>query len=509
MTVLTKSGSDAASGSESSGGRKVPIAIAMVAASLPMFMATLDNLVMTSALPVIEKELNASVGQLQWFMNAYTLCFATLMLSATTLGDRWGRRKMFVFGIGLFTAASIASALSTTPSLLIAARAFQGAGAAAIMPLSLTLLVAAVPEAKRAMAIGVWGGVSGLGIAMGPVVGGAVVDGFSWQGIFWINVPVAIVAVPLALYALRESTGRTKPLDLPGVALAGLGVFLAVWGIVHGNDEGWGSLGVVASLVGSAVALALFVFREMKSSHPVMPLRLFRSRSFSMANVIGLTFSIGIFGAVFLLSQYLQIVMGYSPFQAGLRTLPWTAAPMIFAPLAGFLAPKVGLRSLLLTGLLLQAGALFWLAALIGPDVTYGSLVPALLMAGIGMGLTFAPSSTAIGVALGIAVLTAVFLAAGGALTPLGYGDALTPALRVGGCFVLVAVVAAWFVPSHRGRSGSQRGPPSGAADCRIGQAVDSERAELVGIDLFDECPVGHGGVGFDLCCQLCRGNGV
>ena len=472
MTVLTKSGSDAASGSESSGGRKVPIAIVMVAASLPMFMATLDNLVMTSALPVIEKELNASVGQLQWFMNAYTLCFATLMLSATTLGDRWGRRKMFVFGIGLFTAASIASALSTTPSLLIAARAFQGAGAAAIMPLSLTLLVAAVPEAKRAMAIGVWGGVSGLGIAMGPVVGGAVVDGFSWQGIFWINVPVAIVAVPLALYALRESTGRTQPLDLPGVALAGLGVFLAVWGIVHGNDEGWGSLGVVASLVGSAVALALFVFREMKTSHPVMPLRLFRSRSFSMANVIGLTFSIGIFGAVFLLSQYLQIVMGYSPFQAGLRTLPWTAAPMIFAPLAGFLAPKVGLRSLLLTGLLLQAGALFWLAALIGPDVTYGSLVPALLMAGIGMGLTFAPSSTAvlvdmdepdhgtasstnstlreIGVALGIAVLTAVFLAAGGALTPLGYGDALTPALRVGGCFVLVAVVAAWFVPSHR-----------------------------------------------------------
>ncbi len=408
-------------------------------------------------------------------MNAYTLCFATLMLSATTLGDRWGgRRKMFVFGIGLFTAASIASALSTTPSLLIAARAFQAP---------------ALPRSCRSHSLSSWqryrkpsvpwqsacGGASpAWGIAMGPVVGGAVVDGFSWQGIFWINVPVAIVAVPLALYALRESTGRTQPLDLPGVALAGLGVFLAVWGgSFTATTTAGGSLGVVASLVGSAVALALFVLREMKTSHPVMPLRLFRSRSFSMANVIGLTFSIGIFGgAVFLLSQYLQIVMGYSPFQAGLRTLPWTAAPMIFAPLAGFLAPKVGLRSLLLTGLLLQAGALFWLAALIGPDVTYGSLVPALLMAGIGMGLTFAPSSTAvlvdmdepdhgtasstnstlreIGVALGIAVLTAVFLAAGGALTPLGYGDALTPALRVGGCFVLVAVVAAWFVPSHR-----------------------------------------------------------
>ncbi|MFE4502230.1 DHA2 family efflux MFS transporter permease subunit [Rhodococcus sp. NPDC056743] len=470
MTVLANAG--AASGSEGTRRRAVPVAIAIVAASLPMFMATLDNLVMTSALPVIEKDLNASVSQLQWFMNAYTLAFATLMLSATTLGDRWGRRRMFVGGIGLFTAASIASALSTSAGLLIAARAVQGVGAAAIMPLSLTLLVAAVPEAKRAMAIGVWGGVSGLGIAMGPVVGGAVVDGFSWQGIFWINVPVAIVAVPLALYALRESTGRTQPLDVAGVALAGLGVFLAVWGIVHGNDDGWGSIGVVASLVGAVIALGLFVVRERTTSHPVMPLRLFRSRSFSMANVIGLTFSIGIFGAVFLLSQYLQIAMGFTPFEAGLRTLPWTAAPMVFAPLAGFLAPKVGLRPLLLTGLGLQAGALFWLAARIDPDATYASLVPALLMAGIGMGLTFAPNATAvlvdmdapdhgtasstnatlreIGVALGIAVLTAVFLAAGGALTPLGYSEALTPALRVGGCFVLVAVVAAWFVPSRK-----------------------------------------------------------
>ncbi|OYD69521.1 DHA2 family efflux MFS transporter permease subunit [Rhodococcus sp. OK302] len=472
MTVLANADAGATPGSEAHGRRTVPVAIAILAASLPMFMATLDNLVMTSALPVIEKDLNASVGQLQWFMNAYTLAFATLMLSATTLGDRWGRRRMFVGGIGLFTAASIASALSTSAGLLIAARAVQGVGAAAIMPLSLTLLVAAVPEAKRAMAIGVWGGVSGLGIALGPVVGGAVVDGFSWQGIFWINVPVAIVAVPLAMYALRESTGRTQPLDLPGVVLAGLGVFLAVWGIVHGNDDGWTSFGVVASLVGSAVALALFVLRELKTRYPVMPLRLFRSRSFSMANVIGLTFSIGIFGAVFLLSQYLQIAMGFSPFEAGLRTLPWTAAPMIFAPLAGLLAPKLGLRSLLLAGLSLQAGALFWLAALIEPGVTYGSMVPALLMAGVGMGLTFAPNATAvladmdapdhgtasstnatlreIGVALGIAILTAVFLAAGGALTPLGYGEALTPALRVGGCFVLIALVAAWFVPTRR-----------------------------------------------------------
>src|SRR6188472_4323296 len=213
--------------------RRIPTWLAIVAASLPMFMATLDNLVMTSALPVVQANLGSSVGQLSWFLNAYTLAFATFMLPAATLGDRLGRRRMMMAGVVLFTAASIASALSTTSGALITARAFQGLGAAAIMPLSLTLLAAAVPTRLRPMAIGIWGGVSGLGVALGPVIGGAVVEGVSWQAIFWLNVPVAIVAVPLMLVAVQESRGTWQRLDLRGTVLLGGAVFLGIWGIVH------------------------------------------------------------------------------------------------------------------------------------------------------------------------------------------------------------------------------------------------------------------------------------
>ncbi|TQF67000.1 DHA2 family efflux MFS transporter permease subunit [Rhodococcus spelaei] len=449
--------------------RTVPIWLALVAASLPMFMATLDNLVMTSALPVIRADLNASVGQLQWFVNAYTLAFATLMLSAATLGDRWGRRRLFLSGIAVFTVASIGSALSTTPAMLIASRAVQGAGAAAIMPLSLALLAGAVPASKRAMAIGVWGGVSGLGIALGPVIGGAVVDGVSWQAIFWLNVPVALVAVPLALYALEESRGQRQRLDLLGVLLAGVGVFLGVWGIVHGNDDGWASARTVGVLAAAVLALAAFVLRELRTENPVVPMRLFRSRSFSIANVISFAFTLGMFGAVFLLAQYLQIVMGYTPFQAGLRTLPWTAAPMVVAPIAGILASRVGLRVLLVSGLALQAASLVWMSMLLEPGATYGEMIPAFVMAGVGMGLTFAPSATAvltdmaeidhatassvnstireIGVALGVATLTAVFFGQGGNLTPAGYTDGLQPALLVGAASVVVGMVVAMAMP--------------------------------------------------------------
>lgn len=481
--------------------RAVPIWVGIVAASLPMFMATLDNLVMTSALPVIQADLSASIGQLQWFMNAYTLSFATLMLAAATLGDRWGRRNVFLGGIAVFTLASIASALATTPAMLIAARAIQGAGAAAIMPLSLTLLAGVVPAAKRALAIGIWGGVSGLGVALGPVVGGAVVDGISWEAIFWINVPVALVAVPLALVALRESFGRTQPLDYLGILLAGTSVFLLVWAVVHGNDDGWASSTVLLSFLVSAFAMVGFVVRQLRTAFPLIPLRLFRSRSFSIANIIGVTFTLGMFGAVFLLSQYLQIVMGYTPFQAGLRTLPWTAAPMIVAPLAGLLDPRLGLRALLVSGLTLQAGSLIWMAAILEPGTSYASMVPALAMAGIGMGLTFAPSATAvladmaevdhatasstnstireIGVALGIAVLTAVFLAAGGSLTPTGYTDALAPALLVGAGAVALGIVAALFLPSRNSAVRADLGTAPSTDQLRVSDASSPAAVQL------------------------------
>jgi EmrB/QacA subfamily drug resistance transporter len=334
--------------------RHVPVWLAIVAASLPMFMATLDNLVMTSALPVIDADLHASVGQLSWFMNAYTLTFATFMLPAATLGDRLGRRRMMLAGVTLFTLASIASALSTTSEALIAARAVQGLGAAAIMPLSLTLLAAAVPPAMRAAAIGIWGGVSGLGVALGPVIGGAVVEGVSWQAIFWLNVPVALVAVPLLLVAIPESRGLWQRLDVAGTLLFGGAVFLGIWGIVHGNDDGWSDPRVVVPLVLAGALLPAYYLWARGHSYAVLPLRLFSERKFTVANVIFLMFTLGMFGTVFLLAQYLQIVQGYSPLEAGIRTLPWTAAPMVVAPIAGALVGRLGYRSLLLTGLVLQ-----------------------------------------------------------------------------------------------------------------------------------------------------------
>jgi EmrB/QacA subfamily drug resistance transporter len=376
---------------------------------------------------------------------------------------------MMLAGVAVFTLASIASALSTSSEALIAARAVQGLGAAAIMPLSLTLLASAVPERMRAVAIGIWGGVSGLGVALGPVVGGAVVEGVSWQAIFWLNVPVALVALPLLVLAVRESKGSWQRLDLVGTAMLGGAVFLGIWGIVHGNDDGWGSTSVLVPLVVAALLVPAYVAWARGRSYAVLPLRLFSSRGFSVANVIGLTFTLGMFGTVFLLAQYLQVVQGYSPLEAGLRTLPWTAAPMVVAPVAGALAGRTGLRTLLLTGLVLQTGSLVWFAWLTEHGSAYGSFVVPLAMAGVGMGLTFAPSATAVlqglpdsdfatassanstirefGVALGIAVLTAVFLGNGGQIAPDGYDGAIGPALLTGAAAVAVAVAAALFAP--------------------------------------------------------------
>lgn len=456
--------------------RRVPVWLAIVAASLPMFMATLDNLVMTSALPVIRADLNSSVGQLSWFMNAYTLTFATFMLPAATLGDRLGRRRMMLVGLSVFTIASIASALSTSSEALIAARAVQGVGAAAIMPLSLTLLAAAVPPAMRAAAIGIWGGVSGLGVALGPVIGGAVVEGISWQAIFWLNVPVAVVALPLLLVAIPESRGTWQKLDPMGVLLLGGAVFLGIWGIVHGNDDGWSDPLVVGPLVLAVALLPAYVLWARGRAHAVLPLRLFAARKFTVANVIFLMFTLGMFGTVFLLAQYLQIVQGYTPLEAGIRTLPWTAAPMVVAPLAGALVGRLGYRTLLFTGLVLQTVSLVWFAVLTENAAGYTSFLVPLVLAGVGMGLVFAPGASMVldglpdsdfavassanstirefGVALGIALLVAVFLGNGGELTPTGYDGAIGPALLAGAAAVAVAVVASLFAPGRVRKAG-------------------------------------------------------
>jgi len=453
-------------------GRSIPIWLAIIAASLPMFMSTLDNLVMTNALPTIRLDLNASVEELQWFINAYTLSFASFILMAAALGDRFGRRTVFVIGIVVFTVASVYSALSTEPWMLILGRAVQGLGGAAIMPLSLTLLVGSVSAKYRSLAIGVWGGISGLGVALGPLIGGAVVEGISWEAIFWINVPVGIVAVPLALLALPNSFGARLRADVVGLLLVGVGVLGVVYGIVRGNDAGWDSLEVIGSLALGILLLGAFVAWESRAAAPLLPLRLFRDRSFSVANVVGLIYSFGIFGSIFILIQFMQVVQGYSPLEAGVLTMPWTMAPMVVAPLAGLVAPRVGTRLLIVVGLVLQTIAIFWIAATMSSTVQYLDMLPAFIFAGIGMGLVFAPLSTAVlatmsqddnakasgtnstlrevGVALGIAVLTAVFVGAGGELTPTAYVDAAIPAILVGAGALALSSVLAIALPAGR-----------------------------------------------------------
>ncbi|TAL45278.1 MAG: DHA2 family efflux MFS transporter permease subunit [Salinibacterium sp.] len=452
--------------------RSIPIWLAIIAASLPMFMATLDNLVMTNALPAIRLDMGASVEELQWFVNAYTLSFASFILMSAALGDRFGRRTVFVVGIAIFTLASAYSAMSTESWMLIVGRAVQGLGAAAVMPLSLTLLAGSVATHRRALAIGIWGGISGLGVALGPLIGGAVVEGFSWEAIFWLNVPVGVIAIPLALSALPNTFGAKVRADVVGLLLVGLGVLSLVYGIVRGNDAGWDSLEVISTLVLGGLLLVAFVAWEARTPAPLLPLNLFRDRSFSVANVIGLTFSFGVFGAIFILIQFLQIVQGHSPLQAGVMTMPWTMAPMVVAPLAGLIAPRVGTRLLIIVGLTLQSIGLFWFALVMTADAVYLQMLPAFIFAGVGMGLVFAPLSTAvlatmkqddhakasgtnatvreIGVALGIATLTAIFVGAGGQLTPTGYVDAAIPAIFVGACVLALSAVIAFALPSGR-----------------------------------------------------------
>ncbi len=451
--------------------RKIPVWLAVAAASLPVFMATLDNLVVTNALPVIHEKLGAGVEELQWIVNAYALSFATFMLLAVGLGDRFGRRRVFLAGLAIFTLASAGAALSTDPTALITARAVQGLGAAAIMPLSLTLLAGSVSRERRPLAIGIWGGVSGLGVALGPLVGGAVVEGWNWQAIFWLNVPLGIIAIPLVLAGLPNSFGARVRADIIGLVLSGLGLLGVVFGIVRGNEAGWGSPQVLTALIGGGVLLAAFLARESRTAAPLLPLRLFHDRSFTVANIVGLTFSFGIFGSVFILIQFLQVVQGYSPLEAGVLTMPWTLAPMVVAPLAGLLAPRLGTRTLMIAGLALLAAGMFWLAANLSAAISYPLMVPGFVAAGIGMGLVFAPMSTAVlanmhsndhakasgtnstlrevGVALGVAVLTAVFTGAGGQLTPTGFVGAAIPAVYVGAAVLVAAFVAAFWLPAR------------------------------------------------------------
>ena len=444
-----------------------------VVTSVALFMAQLDNLVVTTALPAIRLHLHASLSSLEWTVNAYTLTFAVLLLTGATLGERFGRRRLLVLGLVVFTLGSAAAALAPTVGALVVARAVQGAGAAVVTPLTLTLLSAAVPVQRRGMALGIWGGVAGLAIASGPLVGGAVVQGWSWQSIFWLNVPLGVVLVPIARLRLDESRGPATRLDLPGVALASAGLFGIVLGLVRANALGWTSPVVLGALVGGAALVAAFVRWELRTDAPMLPMRLFRSRGFSATNLASVLMFFGMFGSIFLLAQFLQTVQHYSPLSAGLRTLPWTGMPVVVAPLAGLLADRIGGRPVVLTGLVLQSAGLAWLAAVSTPTVAYAALVPAFVVSGVGMALFFAPVATIVlgavrrdeegiasgatnalrelGGVFGVAVLASVFAAHGGYLSGTAFVHGLRPAVTVGAAAVALAALALLAVPRRRG----------------------------------------------------------
>jgi EmrB/QacA subfamily drug resistance transporter len=365
------------------------------------------------------------------------------------------------------------AALAPTTEVLIAARAIQGLGGAIVTPLTLTLLSASVAPERRAVALGAWGGVGGLAIAIGPLVGGAIAEGLDWHWIFWLNVPIGLVILPLALLRLTESRGPAARLDVPGLGLVSAGLLAVVWGVINGNDRGWSSPEIVAALSAGAVALVGFLVRESRTAEPMLPLGFFRSRAFSAANAVSLLMYFGMFGSIFLLAQFFQVVQGYSPFQAGLRTLPWTGMPVIVAPIAGVLVDRVGARPLLVAGMAFQAIALDWLAAIVTPTVAYEAMVVPFVLAGVGMGLFFAPIANVVlsavrpelegkasgatntirevGGVFGVAVLAAIFSANGSYLSPTAYVDGLRPAIAVGAVVVALGALAAAVIPARAG----------------------------------------------------------
>ncbi|MCT7356743.1 DHA2 family efflux MFS transporter permease subunit [Streptomyces sp. 15-116A] len=445
---------------------------ALVITSVAGFMAALDNLVVTTALPSIREDLGGALPDLEWTVSAYTLTFAVLLMFGAALGDRFGRRRLFIIGLAVFTLASAAAAMAPGIDSLIAARAVQGAGAAVMMPLTLTLLTAAVPEARRGMAYGIWGAVNGLAVASGPLVGGSLTEHISWQWIFWLNVPLGLALIPLARLRLAESHGTGAPLDLTGTLLASGGLFGIVYGLVRGPVDGWTGGIVLTGLFAGAALLTGFVLYSTRAKNPMLPMRLFRSRAFAGINAASLLMFLGMFGSIFLLSQYLQGVLGYSPTEAGLRMLPWTGMPMLVAPIAGILSDRIGGRPVVAAGLLLQAIGLAYFAVIVTTDVSYATQLPALIISGVGMALFFAPASNLVmssvvpkeqgiasgannalrevGGALGIAIMASIFSSQGGYESAQTFVDGLRPALIVGAGAVALAAVAALAVPARR-----------------------------------------------------------
>ncbi|HSR85584.1 MAG TPA: DHA2 family efflux MFS transporter permease subunit [Streptosporangiaceae bacterium] len=445
---------------------------ALVLTSVAFFMTALDALVVVTALPAIHASLGGSVGTLEWTVNAYTLPFAAGIITAAAIGDKFGRRRMYVAGLLLFTVASAACAIAPTASALITARAFQGLGAALVTPLSLTILAAVFPPERRGTIVGIWGAIGGLAVAGGPLVGGAVVQGLDWHWIFWINVPIGLAAAILSTVRLPESRGQARRLDIGGLVLVAVGAVALAWGLVRTTDVGWRNAQVITALCVGAVLIAAFIAWERRVAEPMLPLRLLRIRAFTAANATGFTSMAAITSAAFLMSQFFQLGLGYTPFGTGLRFLPWTATPLIVAPIAGRLADRIGARPLMATGMAMQAGGLLWVALDITTGASYGELVLPLVIAGIGISMAIPTTPTAalgavppgdigtasgvlntmqrFGAVFGVAIVAAVFSASGHLGSAAGIVDGVRPALATSAGLSLLGGLSALAVSGRR-----------------------------------------------------------
>jgi EmrB/QacA subfamily drug resistance transporter len=442
----------------------------LAVASIASLMVALDALVVTTALSTIRVHLGASINELEWTLNAYTLSLAVLLMTGAALGERFGRRRMFVAGLALFSGASAACGLAPDVGWLIAARAVQGTGAALIMPLGLTLLSAAYGPERRAWALGIFSGITGLAVLAGPVVGGAITQGIAWQWIFWINVPIGLLTIPIVFRRVDESYGPRSTPDLTGLSLLTGAVVGIVWGLVHGNTAGWGSVEVVTALAVGALLAVAFVLWERRAAMPMLSMELFASRSFSSGNAAIFFLCSTLYGAVFFMAQFLQTAQHQGPLGAGVRLLPWTATLFVVAPITGARISRVGERPFAVAGLVLQAAGMGWIALIAGPDVAYWRLVAPFVLAGCGVSMAMpalqnavmssvAPGSLGkasgtfnmlrqLGGAFGIAMLVAVFTGAGSYGSPQLFSDGFTAAIAVGGGLSLLGAVASLGLPA-------------------------------------------------------------
>ncbi|SDP23707.1 MFS transporter [Actinacidiphila guanduensis] len=438
-------------------------------ASVGSFMVILDMLVVATALTAIQRDLHASMTDLEWTVNAYTLSFAVLLMTAAALGARYGRRRFLAAGFALFSLASVACALAPNTGVLIAARTVQGVGAAAIMPLALGLLNSAFPPARRGWAIGIYGSLGSTAVVLGPVIGGVLTQGLAWEWIFWLNVPIGLLAIPAVLRRTEEGYGnRHAPVDLPGLTVFTLAAVGLVWGLVRSGAAGWGSAEVVGTLAGGAVLAVAFVAIEARTPAPMLPLRLFRSRSFSAGNAVILLLSSSMTGAVFLMTQYQQISLGEGPFATGLRMLPWGVPPVLLAASSGALTDRLGERPLAVAGLVFQSAGMAWLAVACTSGASYLSMVVPMSLAGIGFALgipavtkavvsTSAPAdipmasgaystTRQLGGAFGVAILSAAFTAAGSYGSGASFADGFRAALAAAAALAVAGAVAAMFL---------------------------------------------------------------